>query len=136
MPTVQGEFSTREQAVRAADALKATGIPAAHVRIWNIIPEATKPTGAEYGGGSYGGTYGVVALGATVGAVSGAILAGPLGLLIGVVAGGGVGGIAAGASYDGTGLPYPTGARVVVDTSSAAPDAVALLHKMGAAHVR
>ena len=134
MATVQGEFSTREQAMRAADALKAAGLAGSQVRIWNVIPDPVKPVD----GGYYNSTaYRSAVAGAVVGGVAGAILGGPFWLVAGALGVGGVVGTTAAATAESgePSLPYPTGARVVVDTASSA-EAVALLQKMGAAHVR
>ena len=98
MTRVQGDFGSVERAQQAKASLIQSGVAAARIRVWNILPDR--------GPGQSGG--GVV----TTGAIIGGLLGGGGGL---------VAGAALGASYDNAGedkhLPLPVGARVVVDAA-------------------
>lgn len=117
MGTIQGEFATADAARRAVQGLKAAGIPAQHIRVWNIIPE-----GVPSRPGSYATR-------------TGALAGGLLGGIRGYFAGAAVGGVLDSAAADGPHLPDPTGVRVVVDTSPTEPDPAAILRRLGAANV-
>jgi hypothetical protein len=117
MATIQGEFATAEQGRRAMEALRAAGVPAANVRMWNIIPEA--PPGRPTGGGS-------VRRGAIVGALAGGLLGAAIGAGIGRAVG----------EQPADPLPAVSGARVVVDVLPAGPDVAAILREHGAVNVR
>jgi hypothetical protein len=118
MKKIQGQFASRAQAERAVEALRAAGVPAEHVRIWNTIPEGTP--GRQSNSGTVGG------------AVTGAVLGGPGGLVLGAVAG-----KALDVAYEeNRHLPEPSGARVVVDLVATGPDVAEILREHGASNIQ
>lgn len=115
MSKIEGEFSSKQAARGALEALKAAGIQDGHVKVWNIIPESPKQAPAPV---------------SNSGAVTGVLL-------------GGFTGLALGAAIDRLRAPYghehhipdPTGVRVVVEGSTGI-DVAEILLKNGAANVR
>ena len=118
MSTIHGDFSSKSDAERAVDALKKAGIPGQAIRVWNIIPESPKPD--PQAPSSVG-----------KGALVGGLLGGLVGAGIGAAAG------AASDAYSGDyhHMPEVSGVRVVVEQSSAGPDAANVLRAQGASNV-
>ena len=117
MSKVQAEFGNTEAAQRAVKALKAAGVPADRIRVWNIIPEggpARPSTGAT-----------------TAGTVAGGLAGGLGGALIGR---------AAGRALDAMlgperNIPEASGVRVVVDGAPEGVDVAGILHREGGVRV-
>lgn len=133
MATIQGEFTSIDQAHRAIDALHEAGFTGHHVRMWNVIPEAAPAHGGSYDlpVKTIGGTATAAA------AITGFLFGGVPGLLLGALAGGTVTGtFTAGIAMNETSLPAPTGVRVVVDLGQGRGDAGAILSQFGASNLK
>lgn len=133
MATIQGEFTSIDQAHRAIDALHQAGFAGHHVRLWNVIPEAAPAHGGSYGMPAK--TIGSTATAAA--AIAGFLFAGVPGLLLGALAGGTVTGtFTAGIAMNESSLPAPSGVRVVVDLGQGRGDAEGILNQFGASNLK
>ena len=117
MKTVQGQFGTKQLAQQAVAALKAAGVPADEIHVWNIIPESPPPQRGRGGQAS--------------GALTGALLGGVGGLIVGAA----VGGAVDRAGEKSAPLGAPSGVRVVVTVTPNGPDLAEILRANGAANV-